>query len=115
MLQMDFATLDVLPVQAWVAGLSNGELQSVHPNAAWAAFQGFTVGAVAPAEWRENLHPDDVASTRANWARAIATGGAYSNVCRMKRASDGAYVWFRGDATPLRDAAGTVVAYAGVT
>lgn len=112
---MDFATLDVLPVQAWVAGLSNGELQSVHPNAAWAAFQGFTVGAVAPAEWRGNLHPDDIASTRANWARAIATGSAYSNVCRMKRASDGAYVWFRGDATPLRDAAGTVVAYAGVT
>lgn len=132
-------TLEALPVQAFVAAVANGEVTRIRwvvyaeggsgcsrrprhsrppychrVNARWATFRGLSPGDLPVDALRSNIHPDDAESTAANWKRAIASGTDYSNLCRMRRASDGAYVWFRGDACPLRDVSGTVVAYAGV-
>ncbi len=59
------------------------------------------------AGWQSIIHPDDLAPSAANWARALATGTPYSMDLRLRRGSDGSYRWFHIQASLTRDAEGT--------
>lgn len=112
---LDAGTLEALPVQVWVATADKGELKSLYANSRWASFRGIAPGSMPMSAWRSSVHPEDAATTAANWKHALETGTTYKNVLRMRRAEDGAYVWFRGEACPLKDSKGAIVAYVGVT
>ncbi|MGC3996428.1 MAG: PAS domain-containing sensor histidine kinase [Anaeromyxobacter sp.] len=59
------------------------------------------------------IHPADVAQLAAGVRQAVATGGLLECEFRVRRA-DGAYRWFLGRASPVRDAAGRVTGWMGI-
>lgn len=89
-------------------------MTAIYVNSRYAAFRGIPSGHVPLQSWNDSIHPDDAASMRDAVSLAIRSGSAFKHVYRVRRASDGAYLWFRGDACALRDETGTVTAYACV-
>jgi PAS domain S-box-containing protein len=65
--------------------------------------------------WEAVLHPDDRAAYVAAWKRALRTAEPYEAEFRQWRASDRSYRWHVARAVPVRDAAGDVVKWVGVT
>jgi PAS domain S-box-containing protein len=63
--------------------------------------------------WTETLHPDDRQRSIHNWLVSFTSGADYCEEYRLRRASDGHYLWYEGHATPLRDADGNVVRWFG--
>lgn len=106
------SSLETLPVQAWAVRISTGlEAITGHSNSKYTEFRGTSVAPLLTHQWREGIFLDDVAPSREAWARAVSAGTAYSNVCRVRRASDGTYVWLREEGRPFRDASGALTAY----
>lgn len=105
------SSLETLPVQAWAMRIAGVEVDIGHVNSKYAEFRGISAGPLPAHHWTEGIFRDDVASTREYWARAVSTGADFTNVCRVRRASDGAYVWLREEGRPFRDATGAVIAY----
>ncbi|WP_207434223.1 PAS domain-containing protein [Sabulibacter ruber] len=102
------ALLEGIPEIAWVAR-ADGYIY--YFNKAWYDYTGNQ----GPDEgWDKVVHPDDLASTAAIWARALESGQEYVNEARLKRASDGQYRWFTMRATPLHDEQGNIQAWIGV-
>ena len=66
----------------------------------------------APA-WQEFLHPEDREPCQERWAQACRTGSEYIMECRLRRASDGAYLWHMTRAVPMRDHKGKIVQWIG--
>ena len=66
------------------------------------------------AEGLARVHPDDVAATEAKWAEAVRRGEPYDHVVRVRRDSGGWQIRHsRG--VPVRDEAGRVVEWVGVS
>lgn len=100
--------LDDLPVLAWIATPVPGGEWRFRVNSAWAGFTN------VPSElWQTAVHPDDAARAIGAWERAIATGTPYEAENRVRRGSDGAWVWFFNRAVPLRESRGGVIGYLG--
>ncbi|AKQ46662.1 hypothetical protein TH63_15190 [Rufibacter radiotolerans] len=102
------ALLEGIPEIAWVAR-TDGSIS--YYNKAWYAYTG---NAGPEDDWKNVVHPEDLASTVTIWGQALATGNEYLNEGRLKRASDGAYLWFTMRATPLYDGQGNIQAWIGV-
>jgi PAS domain S-box-containing protein len=60
------------------------------------------------------IHPDDAASLEETIRRSIATGKGYAMKYRLRRA-DGVYRWMEGRGEPLRDQAGAIVQWYGIS
>jgi PAS domain S-box-containing protein len=71
------------------------------------AILGYTVAEWTenPTAWRQHLHADDTAASRAAYERALASGEPYEAEYRMF-ACDGGVVWFRDQASVVSDDAG---------
>ena len=61
----------------------------------------------------DDVHPDDRAGLRAAWTLALQTGAGYAATYRARR--DGGWVERAARAVPIRDAAGTILAWLGCT
>jgi PAS domain S-box-containing protein len=63
-------------------------------------------------DWGTNgtVHPEDMPHVAAIFGSSIASGTPYDIEQRLRR-FDGAYRWFRNQGSPLRDEAGTIVAW----
>ena len=79
----------------------------------WVRFSGGMPGQSLGDGWVAFLHPDDLLGARTAWSHAIAQGTAYDTRFRLRRA-DGVYRWFLVRATPLRDASGAIIRWAGI-
>lgn len=64
-------------------------------------------------EWVHLVHPDDRDSTVAAWTTAVVAGTPYRHEVRFQF-RDGEYHWCIGEARPLRDANGAIIAWHGV-
>lgn len=64
-------------------------------------------------EWREVVHPDDLAEMEQNWRRCAPTGEPYVGTRRI-RAQDGTYHTTTYRALPVRDEDGTILFWVGV-
>lgn len=64
--------------------------------------------------WLENLHPDDVESTREAWRNAQTTAGVYEHEHRFRR-HDGMFRWHLARALPMLDETGQVVRWFGTS
>jgi PAS domain S-box-containing protein len=64
-------------------------------------------------EWRELVHPDDLASVEENWQRSARSGEPYAGTRRI-RARDGSYHTTSYRALPVRGEAGEILFWVGV-
>ncbi len=97
--------LDELPCSAW---RTDADGRITYVNHHWIEYSG--LDAEHPASWNDVLHPDDAATTRAEWMSGRETATAWQNEHRLRR-HDGAWRWHLTRAHPIRDAAGGVIAW----
>ena len=105
------AALESLPAQALVATLTGTNISSIRVNRRWAEFNGLNSAQDPLQLWYANVHVDDIGRMQEAWTRAIIAGGDVMATVRVRRAADGVFVWFRCDATPIRDAQGSASVY----
>jgi PAS domain S-box-containing protein len=70
------------------------------PSPQWIAFTGLGFDASLGLGWLEAIHPDDRAATQSAWQEARLNGEYYIEH-RIRRASDGEYLWHQTRAKPL--------------
>ncbi|MBE9163969.1 PAS domain S-box protein [Tychonema sp. LEGE 06208] len=108
--QLYRALAEAIPQIVWTA-LPNGSLD--YCNQGWFEYSGMTLEETKGWGWQPALHPDDVEHTLERWNNSVQTGETYEVEYRFKRASDGAYRWHLGRATPVRDAEGKILKWFG--
>jgi PAS domain S-box-containing protein len=91
------ALVENVPQLIWRCG-SLGECSWVSPQ--WAAFTGLSEEESLGQGWSEAVHPDDRTETAEAFPKAQATGELYLEH-RIRRGSDGHYIWFQSRATRL--------------
>ena len=101
--------LDNLPVLIWTA-TADGQRDYFNPR--WLAFTGKEMAEELGEQWLADLHPDDRARVRTQWAQAVAAGTPYQVEYRLRR-HDGQYRWILSRAQPRRDAAGQTNLWVG--
>ncbi|AWN52157.1 PAS domain S-box protein [Methylobacterium sp. 17Sr1-1] len=80
----------------------------------WQAFTGQSLEASLGFGWLEAVHVDDREIATAAWRQAVLTdliGVEY----RIRRASDGAYLWHHTRSVPVRDGSDHIVEWLGTT
>ncbi len=80
----------------------------------WLDFTGQTQAQSHGRGWLGALHPDDRAGALAAWEEA-RPHGQLDATFRVRRQLDGAHLWHRTRALPVRDAAGGIVEWLGST
>ncbi len=80
----------------------------------WRRFTGQTQEESRGLGWLDAVHPDDRPLAIRAWSRAHADDGLDLEF-RVRRASDGAFLWHHTRAVPVRDEAGTVLEWLGTT
>jgi PAS domain S-box-containing protein len=106
------ALLESLPQITWTAG-PEGELNYL--SSRFFALTGTQPPAGIGWHWIRVLHPDDVASTLDRWRQSLETGTPFRTEHRIRRGTDGSYVWHLAQAEPVRDATGHVTHWAGTS
>jgi two-component system, chemotaxis family, CheB/CheR fusion protein len=102
---------ETVPSMIWTAD-PDGTI--TYANDQWFRYCGLTREPNARG-WPElALHPDDLERCRDEWNRALRDGTDYEIEVRYRR-HDGEYRWFVTRAMPLRDDAGHVLSWIGVT
>ncbi len=103
--------VDSLPALLWAA-TADGRIEYLSDG--WERYTGLTEAQLRDGGWGDCIHPDDRAAVFDRWAAATAGGGEYVVEFRYRR-HDGAYEWHVARAATVRDTAGRVVRWAGVT
>lgn len=80
----------------------------------WQDFTGQTQEGSHGLGWLEAVHPDDRDATMRAWKAARARG-MLDIEYRVRRASDGAYLWHHTRSVPVRDEAGRILEWLGTT
>src|SRR5262245_57843261 len=103
--------IDALPGLAWTA-LPDGRAEFL--NRRWLDYTGLTDEQATGLGWNEAIHPDDRERVSDYWRSCVTSGISADTEARMRR-HDGAYRWFRFRASPVRDAAGNISRWFGIT
>ncbi|MGZ3461149.1 MAG: PAS domain-containing protein, partial [Archangium sp.] len=101
---------DSLPHLAWIA---RPDGTSEYVNQRWHEYTGLSREESLGYGWLRSIHPEDHAPTLERWQRSLATGEPFETELRMRRASDGAWLWFIARAQPARAADGRIVRWVG--
>ena len=80
----------------------------------WQAFTGQTLAQSLDRGWLDAVHPDDRGRTLEAWEGAVPHGELETDF-RVRRASDGTYLWHRTRSSPVRNASGQIVEWLGST
>jgi len=103
---------NAIPQQVWTAR-PDGGLDYVNQRSV--EFLGRTPEQLSEWGWADVLHPDDLALCFKHWSHSLETGEPYEIEFRMRRASDGQYLWHLGKALPFRDSSGKILKWFGTT
>jgi PAS domain S-box-containing protein len=98
-----------VPQMIWTA-TPEGRVNFV--NGRFVEYVGRPVEALAGADWREFVHPQDRPYASSRWARALKTGRPFECQYRFRRA-DGVYRWHLATAQPVKDDAGRIARWIG--
>ena len=101
--------VDNVPHMIWTA-TPEGRVDFV--NGRFFDYVGRPAEALAGADWREFVHPQDRPYASSRWVRALKSGEPFECQYRFRRA-DGAYRWHLAAARPLKDRAGRVTRWIG--
>ena len=102
-------TVELNPQISWIADPTGAILEV---SSRWHEITGVSQQGALGTRWLDVLHPDDVAPTRAQWQRSLATGLPVDVEYRLRNA-DGTYRWCRSRAAPRIDPTGAVVRWYG--
>ena len=102
--------IETIPAIAWTT-TPDGANDFI--NRSWEEYTGLSKADTAGDGWKRAVHPDDIAGHVERWQRSVASGEAFENEARYRRA-DGEYRWFLVRAVPLRDEAGQVSRWYGI-
>jgi PAS domain S-box-containing protein len=80
-------------------------------NAKWRSYTG--VSQIYQEDWRAIVHPEEVAAMLTAWEGSLQTGTECDTCCRLRRAADGSYRWFRIKAAPVRNHSGSIIRWVG--
>jgi PAS domain S-box-containing protein len=109
--ELNFRTLaDTMPQMFWTTQ-PNGYHD--YFNKRWYEYTGMTWEETQGWGWNHLLHPDDRQRCLDIWNESLKTGKDYYIEYRFRRASDGQYRWFIGQAFPLRDEHGKILRWFG--
>jgi PAS domain S-box-containing protein len=109
--ELNFRTLaDTMPQMFWTTQ-ANGYHD--YFNKRWYEYTGMTWEETQGWGWNHLLHPDDRQRCLDVWNESLKTGKDYYIEYRFRRASDGQYRWFIGQAFPLRDEHGKILRWFG--
>ena len=101
--------IDSMPQKTFTA-TPTGEIDYFSPQ--WTEFTGLSFEQIEGWGWKQFMHPDDLGETVRLWTHSLATGEAYHQEHRFRRA-DGEYRWHLSRGVPLRDDEGEVVMWVG--
>jgi PAS domain S-box-containing protein len=102
--------IETIPALAWTS-LADGSNDFV--NRRWLEYTGISLEQMQGAGTMPPIHREDIGEHLTKWRSALATGEAFENEARVRRASDGEYRWFLIRGLPLRDERGSIVKWYG--
>jgi len=103
--------LDALPAMVLTA-LPDGHIDFV--NRRWNEYTGLALGAGHRWEWPAVVDPEDLSGLLARWRSIVASDQPGDIEARLRR-SDGQYRWFLIQCSPIRDEAGRIVKWYGLS
>ena len=103
--------VEISPQGVWIVG-RDGRPQFI--NQYWVEYSGITLEQSANGGWTNQIHPDDREKAIESWGHARSPDSAYEAELRMRRASDGQYLWHLARGVPVHDAAGRTEKWLGV-
>ena len=101
---------DAAPTPMWV---SNADGTRAFVNPAYVDMLGLTDDTALAYNWRESLHPDDIARVQAEEAASDGTAGPFIFEARFRR-TDGGWRWLRSISRPRIGADGRNEGYIGI-
>jgi PAS domain S-box-containing protein len=104
-------TIDAIPGLVWSAG-PDGNVDFL--NQAWCDYTGVGLEDAGGSGWAKTLHPEDAAGLTGYWASLRASGEPGEFEARFRR-FDGSCRWFLIRAVPLRDDAGRIIKWYGLS
>ena len=104
------ALIDAIPQLVWT-GRPDGYVELY--NQRWRDYTGLSTDQAQGDGWMQCTHPDDRQRVLAVWQRAVQTGTPYETEQRLRHGTSGDYRWFLMQATPYKDAQGTILKYVG--
>ena len=103
--------IEGVPQLVWRSG-NGGQWTWASPQ--WLSYTGQTQDVARGLGWLEPIHPDDREPTMQAWAEAMRSG-KLDIEHRLRRASDGAYLWHHTRALPVHATSGEVGEWVGTT
>src|SRR6185369_6087741 len=103
--------VDALPGMIWTA-LPDGQVDFL--NQRWREYTGFSFEEAFGSGWQAAIYPDDLPGLLERWRSMLASGKASEMEARLRR-FDGEYRWFLLCTSPLRDEAGQVARWYGLS
>ncbi len=101
---------DTIPQQIWI---TRPDGYHEYYNQRWYDYTGTTEDEAKGSGWANLLHPDDLQRAQERWQHSLRTGEPYSIEYRFRRASDGEFRWFLGQALPQRGPDDRIVRWFG--
>ena len=106
-----FATLAyALPALLFTAD-AQGDWDYANPTLT--EYAGLTADELRHDGWMRVVHPEELPATMTAWRHSLGTGAPFKLEYRLRR-HDGAWRWFKGYSTPVRDAEGRILKWIGV-
>ena len=109
--QQHRAILDAIPAIAWCK-LPDGSNEFV--NQRWQDFTGISADEARGQGWQAAVHPEDLPKLIDRWAEIVASGQGGEFEGRLRR-HDGAFRWVVARFEPVRDDAGEIVRWYGIS
>ena len=100
---------EAIPQIIWTAGADG---VPDYYNRRWYEYAGEEF--VPPLGWTLVIHPDDLPNSSEKWDACLRNGKPFEVEYRLRRASDGKYLWYLGRAVPVHDSKGEIVKWFGV-
>ena len=104
----------LLELSPQIVCLTDAEGNATYKNQFWYDYSGMTMAASLGRGWQAAIHPEDAERTAQTWQAAVASGSAYENELRFRRA-DGQYRWHLARALPLKDSTGKIVMWLAIS
>ena len=82
-------------------------------NSRWFEYSGLDLEATEKGEWHGIIHPDDRFRMLQMWEDALLSRAPCENQLRVRRKSDGAYLWHLCRITPMVDETGEIFQWVG--
>lgn len=101
---------ELMPIVVFITD-QKGEL--LYVNHWWTQLTGLALEQSRGERWSQALHPEDLNRVLQAWRNGLEAGVPFAEELRLRRASDGEYVWHIARATPVRDDAGRIVKWFG--